>query len=135
MGFPFSEISRLPALPTSTVIFRDASNSRVFWPSSVPEYARVPSDLIDTHTGSAAVNATRIAETSFGMLTAAGTGVLGCGAGGSGGRIAPDSDTSAGRKSCFGLSTGFTAKSGFGLGAAAITWGAGGLRRVFCHKL
>jgi len=91
--------------------------------------------LIDTHTGSAAVNATRIAETSFGMLTPTGTGVLGCGAGGSGGRIAPESETSAGRNSGFGVSTGLTAKSGFGLDVAAITWGAGGLRRVFCHRL
>jgi len=76
--------------------------------------------LIDTHTGSEGVKATRIGETSLGVLTAAGTGALGGGAGGSCARIAPDSETSAGRNSGFGVSTGFTASSGFGLGAAAI---------------
>jgi hypothetical protein len=90
--------------------------------------------LIDTHTGSAAVNATRIGEASFGMLTAAGTGVLGCGATGSGGRIVPDSETSAGRKSGFGVSAGFAVKSGFDLDVAAIIWGAGGLRRALDRK-
>jgi hypothetical protein len=65
-GFPFNEIFNAPAFPTRTTILRAASNCLGCCPSIVPLYVRVPSDLIETHTGSLDVKATRTAPAASG---------------------------------------------------------------------
>jgi hypothetical protein len=127
-----SKICKAPALPTNTVILREASNCLLSCPSIVPVYARVPSDLIDTHTGSDAVNATRMATgkpsgfpaVSFGWADSGGL---------PGTRMVPLSATSAGMKYVFSESAFIDSADTAGtLGcrlAGSATRGAGSAKR------
>jgi hypothetical protein len=123
----------------------------------VPVYARVPSDLIDTHTGSDAVKATRMATGKISVFPAVSLGEAGSG-GLPGTRMVPLSATSAGMKYVFSDSVfvdsadsagtlgfrlagsaardaGSAGRDAGGRGAVVTTaaWDSGW--RFFCHRL